>query len=218
MRKISLIELVSDFLAGGDAPADIRGRYHPEIISNYLSLAHNKVVFDTFMEAKSYSDYSTLDSWAKNYTAAITSRVLDTGIVTLPYPPIQLPDNKGIMQVLQSTAGTPNLSEAFAYRETTSNAIFAALEVSAISTRPTFYLEVLEVSGVNKHILRVEKVPDAITEVAVKMIVPFERLDDYDEIAIPAGKETALIGGVIDIMKSKLPADRITDNVVNQIP
>lgn len=218
MRKISLIELVSDFLSGGDAPADVRGRYHPKIIANYLSLAHNKVVFDTFMEAKGYSDYSTLDSWAKNYTLSITSRSSDKGIVTLPYPPIQLPDNKGILQVVQSTSGTPNLSEAFAYRETTSNAIFAALEVSSISTRPIFYLESLDVSGVNKHVLRVEKVPDAITQVAVKMIVPFERLDDYDEVAIPAGKETMMISGVIEVMRSKLPSDRINDNVVNQMP
>ena len=207
MKKIHLIDMVADFLAGGDAPAEIKGRYHPEIIANHLALAYNRIVFETYMEAKSYSDYSTLDAWAKNHTISIVDNT-----VALPYPPVQLPNGMGILQV---SAGT-SLNTTFAYRETNANSVFNELDVGSISTKPTFYLEVNAGSGNNSHVLQLALVPAGVTTVKVKMIVPLDEVDDYATIMIPAGKEDTIIGYVIELMMKKPSEDKIIDGNANQ--
>jgi hypothetical protein len=212
MRKIELQELVLDYLSGGDAPSDVRGKYHSEIINNHVNLAYNGVVFKIYMEGKSYSDYSMLDAWARNYTITITDIDEPKGNVLLPYPPVQLPNNMGILQLTPSD----DLVNAFAYRETNANAVFAALEVAAVSTRPTFYMEQNTGSGVNTHVLKLDKIPSGCTEVFLKLIVPLEQVDDYDTIAIPAGNEEKIIGFVIDLLRGKRDQDTVNDGIANQ--
>ena len=229
MRKIEIIELVKDYLAGGDAPDDVKGRYHDEIIANHLSTAYKRVVFDTWLEAKQFSDYSIMDVWAKEYDLTPDYFGSDQTIVKLPFPPIQLPNAKGILQVVPIIPWSgglewdPDDANAFAYRETTSNAVFIALEVNAVSTRPNFYLEQYQV-GANQveYQLHLQNIPDTLlpggsNRVRVKMIVPFEVLDLYDEVALPAGKEDLMIRGVIELLQGKPPEDRINDSKANQI-
>lgn len=208
MRKIHLIELAQDYLSGGDAPDDVKGRYHPEIIANLLALAYNRVVMETYLEGKAHSDYSVLDAWAKNHTINIVSST-----VPLPYPPVQLPNGMGILQV---SCGN-DLTNVFAYRETNANAVFAALEVGSISTKPTFYLEQNTGSGNNSHLLQVEQVPDGVTSVKVKMIVPFDAIDDFETVSLPGGKEETLIGYVVELLRQKPQEDIINDNKANQL-
>lgn len=208
MRKIELIELVKDYLAGGDAPDDVKGRYHDEIIANFIALAYGQVVFDTFLEGKAHSDYSVLDAWAKNHTINIVSST-----VPLPYPPVQLPNGMGIRQV----AVSDDLSVTFAYWDTNAKSVFSALEVGSVSTKPWFYLEQNAGTGTNSHLLQVGNVPDGCSTVKVKMIVPFKYIDDFETVSIPGGKENTLIGYVIDIMRQKPPEDVINDNKANQL-
>lgn len=207
MRKITLIELVQDYLSGGDAPDDVKGRYHPEVIANLLALAYNTVVMQTYMEGKMHSDYSVLDSWALNHTLPIVSNV-----VALPYPPVQLPNGMGILQV----ACGNDLTNVFAYRETNSNAVFNALDVGQVSTKPNFYLEQNAGSGNNSHVLQLALVPDGVSEVKVKMIVPFDSVDDFATISIPAGKEELLIQSVVALMREKPAEDTVNDNKARQ--
>lgn len=207
MRKIELIELVKDYLAGGDAPDDVKGRYHDEILANLLALAYSQVVMQTYLEGKQYSDYSVLDAWAKNHTINIVS-----GVVALPYPPVQLPNAMGILQV----ACNGNLDNTFAYRETNANSVFAALEVGSISTKGYFYLEINTGSGNNSHRLVLGNIPDGVTAVQVKMIVPFQYIDDFETVSIPGGKENTLIGYVVELLRNKPPEDIINDNKANQ--
>lgn len=207
MRKITLIELVQDYLAGGDAPDDVKGRYHPEIIANLLALAYNQVVMQTYMEGKQYSDYSVLDAWALNHDINITDNA-----VPLPYPPVQLPNGMGIIQV----AAGNDLNNTFAYRETNANSVFNALDVGAVSTKPTFYLEVNAGSGNHSHVLQVAKVPDGCTSVKVKMIVPLDQVDDFATISIPAGKESLLMEAVVELMRQKPKEDIVNDNNATQ--
>jgi hypothetical protein len=207
MRKIELIELVKDYLAGGDAPDDVKGRYHDQIIANFLALAYNQVVFQTFMEGKAHSDYSVLDAWAKNHTINIVDST-----APLPYPPVQLPNGMGILQV----ACGNDLTNVFAYRQTNANAVFAALDVGSVSTKPTFYLEQNTGSGINSHVLQLAQVPDGVTSVKVKMIVPLDQVDDFETVSIPGGKEDTIIGYVIELMRQKPPEDEINDNKANQ--
>jgi len=209
MRKIELIELVSDYLNGGDGPDDLKGRFHDQVIKKHIEAAFNGIVFKTYMEGKQYADYSVLDSWARNYSLTIQALVTGKGHVRLPYPPMQLPNNMGILQV----ASSKDLSLVFAYRETNSNAVFAALEVGTVSTKPFFYLEQNATgSGIETHVLQLEKVPDGCTEVKVKMIVPLEVVDDFDQVMIPAGKEDMIIAQVMDLLRTKPPEDNVNDN------
>ena len=234
MRKIEIIELVKDYLAGGDAPDDVKGRYHDEIIANHLSTAYKRLVFDTWLEAKQFSDYSIMDVWAKEYALLTEQYGVDQTIVKLPYPPIQLPNAKGIIQVAPVLVGVdpdfryePDYTNAFAYRETASNAVFVALEVSAVSTRPNFYLEQVDqpATAIDQvaYQLQLQNIPDAgpappgtSRGISVKMIVPFESLDLYDTVALPAGKEDLMIRGVIELMQGKPPEDVINDSKANQ--
>lgn len=207
MRKIILIDLVRDNLSGGDAPDDVKGRYHPEVIANLLALAYNQVVMATYMEGKQHSDYSVLDAWALNHTVNIVDNA-----ALLPYPPVQLPNGMGIIQV---SAGN-DLNNTFAYRETNSNSVFNALDVGLVSTKPTFYLEVNTGSEINSHVLQLSQVPDGCTSVKVKMIVPFDQVDDYETISIPAGKEGMLTDAVIELLRQKPKEDTVNDNNATQ--
>ena len=207
MRKITLVELVLDHLSGGDAPDDVKGKYHPEIIANLLALAYNAVVMQTYIEAKAHSDYSVLDAWSLNHEINITDEM-----VPLPYPPVQLPNAMGIRQV----AASGDLNNAFAYRETNSNAVFNELEVGSVSTKPFFYLEQNAGSGNHSHVLQLGKIPSGCTAVKVKMIVPFDSVDDFATISVPAGKEELLIQSVITLMREKPQEDVINDNKATQ--
>ncbi|HKJ46407.1 MAG TPA: hypothetical protein VJ945_01285 [Flavobacteriaceae bacterium] len=213
MRKINLIELVQDYLAGGDVAEDLMGRYHYEIVAGHINTAYNKIVFNTYMEAKTYSDYSILDAWCKNYTLTLADVSSNKGRVKLPFPPVQLPNNMGILQVNSNG----NISDAYAYRETNSHAVFSKLEVGSVSTKTFFYLEMNDQDETETHVLKFENLPDGITDVDVKMIVPFDRIDDYDTVAMPAGKEDIIMEYVIQLMRTKPPEDTINDRKPEQI-
>ena len=49
------------------------------------------------------------------------------------------------------------------------------------------------------------------------MIVPFESLDLYDEVSLPAGKEDLMVRSVIELLQSKPPEDVINDSKANQL-
>lgn len=214
MRKIELIELVVDWLAGGDAPDDVKGRYHPEVIKLHVHNAFNALVLNTYLESKRYADYGVMDAWAKNYTRTVNGLSEGKCNVILPYPPLQLPDNMGIMQVSYSG----DYTEPFAYMETNAEGVFSALEVSTVSTKPTFYLEQKQDGvGDETHVLQCAGVEDATTELDVKMIVSIESMDDYERIMIPAGREDMIIRGVIELLRGKPAEDIYNDNKANQI-
>lgn len=206
MKKVELQELIQDFLTGGDAPSDVKGRYHDEIILNHMENAYGAIVFQTWMEAKNYSDYSVLDTWARNYDVSISGSV-----AILPYPPMQLPDNRGILQV----APDNDLANPFIYLETNAQGVYAALEVSSVMLKPSFYLEQnpTSVDNTNTHQLVLAQIPSGVTTLKVKMIVPLERVDLYDTVAIPAGKEELMVRTVVELLRGKPPEDLKNDGL-----
>ncbi len=206
MKKVELQELIQDFLTGGDAPSDIKGRYHDEIILNHMETAFNAIVFQTWREAKSYSDYSVLDAWARNYDVSI-----DGSVAILPFPPTQLPDNRGILQV------TPDddLTNPFIYLETNAQGVYAALEVSTVLLKPSFYLEQNPTSTDNTdtHQLVLANVPSGVTVLKVKMIVPLSQIDLFDDVVIPSGKEMLIVQAVVGLLQGKPLEDMKNDGL-----
>ena len=209
MKKVELQELIQDFLSGGDAPSDIKGRYHDEVILKHMENAYGAIVFQTWMEAKNYSDYSVLDAWARNYDVSI-----DGSVAILPFPPMQLPDNRGILQVTPDS----DLTNPFIYLETNAQGVFAALEASYVLLKPSFYLEQNPDSTDNTdtHQLVLDNIPDGVTDLKVKMIVPLERVDLYDTVAIPAGKEELMVRTVVELLQGKPLEDLTNDNLTEQ--
>jgi hypothetical protein len=228
MKKQNVVDLVVDFLAGGQ-PDDMIGQYHPAIIKKYLENAFNQVVYQVWLNCKRFSDYSQLDAWTYSYDDRILiSPVIAgdrvSGYVRLPYPPMQLPDNMGIRQV--SIHRNENI--VFAYLDNNAVAIFNELEVSSIDATPTFRLE-MNNSGVgsDSHILRLAKIPLSVYNtysaldwgvlgIAVKMVVPLDQIGDYDDIAMPAGQEDNLVKQTVEFLRNKPPQDTAPDQVANR--
>lgn len=227
MKKINLVEMVQDFLAS-DMPADMVSQYHPEIIKKYLENAFNQVVYQVWHNGKKFSDYSQLDAWTKTYRLQIYNHSLSSGLgsgnLRLPYPPVQLPNNMGIRQV----AAYMNENVVFAYLENTAVAIFQELEVSSIDTTPRFRLEQNDTGGGSEsHVLKLDKipmsvmspfydVPPSVAYINVKMIVPLEEIDDYEDVAMPAGQEDLLVRQTIEFLKNKPPQDTVNDQVADR--
>lgn len=223
MKKINLVELVSDFLAS-EMPEDMVSQYHPEIIKKHLEIAYNQAVYITWLNGKKFSDYSQLDAWTRTYSLALYNGASIGGFVRgnlrLPYPPMQLPNNMGIRQV----ASAVNETIAFAYLESGAIPIFSELEVYTTDTTPYFRLEQNDTgAGVETHILKCDhipislyNVPPALTYFNVKMIVPLDQIDDYDDVAMPSGQEDLLVKQVIELLRAKQPEDTVNDMNANR--
>ena len=225
MKKINLVEVVSDFLAS-EMPDDMISQYHPAIIKKYLELAFNQVVYQVWLNCKKFSDYSQLDAWTYTYELEIWDVVIAGGLVSghikLPYPPMQLPNNMGIREV--AVKGDDNI--VFAYLDNTAVAIFNELEVSSIDSTPTFRLEMNNTLVLpESHILRLAKIPLSIYNLYshfdpftlnVKMVVPLDQIGDFDDIAMPAGSEDILVKQTIEFIRNKPPQDTVPDNNANR--
>lgn len=218
MKKIQLVEMIQDFLTGGDAPSDMQSQYHPEIIKKYLENAFNQAVYQTWLNSKKFSDFSQLDAWSKVYECDVESQSGTDAMVFLPFAPVQLPNNMGIRQVCDHDDNT----NVFAYLEATANVVFAELEVSTLDETPTFRLEQNNINtsaGEPSHILRLEQMPvapDAILSLDIMMIVPLEQMDDYDDIVLPAGMEDILVKQTVEFLRNKPPQDTVNDQNANR--
>lgn len=214
MKKITLIETISDWLMSDNA-GDLKGKYHPSIISTWLNSAFNQSIYNAWLNGKKYSDFSQLDAWSKIHECTIESQTGTVAHAFLPFAPVQLPDGLGLREV-SDHADNMNV---FAPIEAASNVVFAELEVDSMDTTPTYRLlqnNLNTGAGEKSHMLKLERMPtgaDAIISVDVMMISSLESLDDYDEMVIPSGGEDILIRQVLDLMSRKPAPDIANDNV-----
>jgi len=214
MKKIHLIEQVQGFFAS-DLAGEQKFIYHPEEIKVWLNMLFNRVVYETWLNAKQFSDYSQLDAWSRVYELTVTGQVGQRAYSNLPFAPMQLPDNAGIRQV--SDHGNP--SNVFAFIESTANVVFDELEVSDMDDTPTFRLQQRTPAGAGdiSHQLVLEKMPLApalITSIDALLIVPIEQMDDYDDVVIPGMQDETIVTKVIDLMMHKPVPDVANDNVI----
>lgn len=208
MRKINLVEMCVDFLAGGDAPADIRGKYHPAMVEKFLEAAYSDWINEIYLESKHFTDFSRLDSFCQVYDVDVTDLGDDKWECELPFAPMQLPDNMGIRQVFYVDDET----SAFSYLENNADPVFSALEVNLIDTNPEFKV----VREDNAHMLKLKNLADGTTQVSVRMIVPMEEMDDFDQVPIVAGKELALFDMVAERLSKKPHPEIINDSNPDQ--
>lgn len=219
MKKQNIIDAVIDFLKS-DQSGENKAIAHEEIVKVHLNDVFNKIIYETYLNGKKFSDFSQLDAWSKIYECDIEAQVGTEAYVFLPFPPYQLPDNAGVREARAHS----NPSNVFAPVEATSNPVFDELEVSTMDSTPTYHIEQNNVSvivGEASHLLRLRQMPtgaSAITSIDVLMIVGPEQLDDYDDMAIPAGQEDTIIRQIIDIMVRKPKPDTGNDMVIDNTP
>ena len=71
MTKQEWVDLIKDRLAGGDAPQEIKGKYHPEIIAKHIGVAYKSIIYEAYKEAKRLGEESNLQNYVKAYTVSV---------------------------------------------------------------------------------------------------------------------------------------------------
>lgn len=221
MKKVQLIEAIIDFLAS-DAAGDSKGTYHPEIVKVHLSNVYSQLMYNTWLNGKKFGEFSQLDAWSKTYQVTIQDQCGKRAYCLLPFAPVQLPDGMGIRHVRNHWACATygeviGRDWLFAPIEATANDIFNELEVADMDDFPTYRLEQNNLSvgaGEESHMLWLENLPEApnlLTVLDILMIVPIENLDDYDDLACPAGSEDIMIRQIIELIVRKPMPDTVND-------
>lgn len=206
--------MVLDTLSGGDAPGDVRGRYHPAIIENFIELAYNDLIYQVAAAAinpKDKSvDFSQLDAFAQIFRNITVEDDADRSLKysVLPFPPVKLPEELGIRMICPEDDPT----NPFAHVDNNSQAVFATLDVGSVDSVPTYSLE--KMSG-NEYRVYYEN-SGTTTEVTMLLILPFIQFDDYDQLPMPAGKDMSIYDAVVERLRQKPPEDILNDNIANQ--
>ena len=99
--------------------------------------------------------------------------------------------------------------------ESNAQGVYAALEVSTVLLKPSFYLEQNPTSTDNTdtHQLVLANIPDGVTTLKVKMIVPLSQIDLFDDVVIPSGKEMLIVQAVVGLLQGKPLEDMKNDGL-----
>jgi len=197
------IDLIKDVLAGGDYPQEIKGKHHPEIIRRHLAIVHNYLIGKVaYPEAVRSGDLGFLDVYAKTFMgiAIQEDSQRDEKFCELPTSYLPLPMNRGIRIV------SPEQSqhEPFLYRNNNTSRIFSNLDVSTAYSEGRYYIEGDK--------LYFSSVPYGVIKLLIKMIVPFDKLDDLDEVVFPSGYGKIVSDMVIQSLMGKPPQKFVNDN------
>lgn len=206
LTKEELVYLVGERCAGGDAPASIRGRYHPAVISKYLDMVFDDMIYAGYLDGKKGGDYSQVDNYMKAFVLPIqydSSR--QERYVELTVQPVPLPDNFAI----RSVSPPKNQNAAFAPIDNVSGPVWEELEVNFVSGVAGYYRE-------DARLYFDDKYPEGLEQVMVKQIVPFSSLADTDSVTIPGGNNEVIFNKVCDMMLQKPPAVNQANMVTKQ--
>jgi len=209
MTKRNYIDLIIDWLAGGDAPADIKGKYHPEIISKHIETIYNAIIFEDSMARIHKKQYSNLDSYTKTYYVDLElDEIRDEYYFTLPGDIIQLPDNRGIRKICLKQ----DQAYSFIYRSNNTVDIYSELEASMVHDRPRYYLENVKVYIDEE--LREEIVEEGLL---AKLVVSFNEFEDTDELPVPAGKDNMIFDMIVEKLRKKPKEENYSNTTTDQV-
>lgn len=216
MKKIQLIETISDFLASDNA-GDQKGVYHPSVIAVWMNAVFGDIIYNAWKNGNKFSDFSQLDAWTKPYVCTVVGQTGAKAHALLPFAPVNLPNGLGI----QSVYDRADPSVMFAPIESDAQIIFAELEVNTMDSTPVYMLQQNNLStgeGEASHMLLLDKLPEApltlITSLNVMLVTPFDVIGDYEDVSLPENGETGIMKAVLDIMSQKPMPDTSNDGVI----
>lgn len=207
--KQNWIDLVRELLSGGDAPAEIRGKYHPRIVEKYLELAYDDIVTEVAKEGQITGDYSLLDMFALPYKVAVQyDSAREQKYIDLPILVMPLPDGAAIRLV----SAPKNQGQQFIRIAMNSQSVWNELEADRVDPKPGFYIE-------NEIMYFDENFPYGLTDVLLKIVASFGALGKNDRIGVPGGKNEMMFAKVFNIMMQKKanPQDYYDDNNNKQV-
>jgi len=201
--KVKLIQLGQESLAGGDAPAEIRGKYHSAVIEQYLDMAYADILQDQFDTAG--NDFTKFDNFAKGYQCTIAyNKETELKYFDLPVTLIPLsPKQAGI----RSISMFKGQQMAFAPIQNSSIPMWDELEAMQVDTETCAYM-VEE----NQCVLY-KNAPDIGAILLVKVITPFAELKSSDTVYVPGGKNSILFQRMYQFMSLRgNSAEKYNDN------
>lgn len=207
MKKIELIDLIIDALAGGDCPQELKGKYHPEIVKHHITLALNYLIQDiVYKEAERKNNFGYLDSYTKAFknVEVLYDSDRDEKYSILPKTIVPLPKNRGLRMI----SAMKEQRYSFLYRDNNTVNIYGDLDVDSICSIPRFYVE-------SDKVFYSEHLSDDIDKVLMKLVVDFSAYEDEDEVAIPSGYGKLVFDLVFQSMMQKGAEKMSNDNNSN---
>ena len=207
MLKIQHIDLILDYLSGGDAPASVRGRYHKKIIEKHIEVVYNAIIAEETKKAAITKSWSDLDAFTKAYEVDVNyENGREEYYSNLPAKVMQLSKNRGVRKIYPKK----DQRYSFIYRNNNTIDIFSELEVDKIEERPRYYIE-------SQKVYYDYIGPEMAAEgVGMKLVVPFSEFDDNDEVALPNGKDNLIFDMVIARLIQKTEETKFNDNNIDK--
>jgi len=207
MTKEQWIDVLKDALANGDCPQELKGKYHPEIIGKHIGIAFDYLVAKVlYPEASKTNNWGALDAYAKAYenVAILENTARCERYSILPIQPISLPANRGVRTI----SPMRDQSYRFIYRDNNTSNIYEKLEVNDVITIPRYYVE-------GSNVFYSSHLPANLSKLLFKLIVPFDELDDEDNVNIPQGYGKLVFDLVYQSMGAKTLEKVSNDNNSN---
>lgn len=201
MTKEQAVELTIDYLAGGACPSDLRGKYHPEIVSKYWEMCYGEILYQINANAIDYRDFGQLDSYVKAYkdVPVLYDSSRDEHYSLLPASVVQFPKNRGI----RSISPSQDQRAKFWYSDNNTDDVYSELEVGKIINRVRYYVE-------NNKVYYRNYDPN-FTKLLFKLVVPFSEFSDTENIAIPAQQNAQVFNMIVNLLRQK-PAEKNTND------
>jgi len=209
MKKIQFLDILKDMLAGGDCPQELKGKYHPEVLARHVEMGMDYMIANVlYPKASKNENWGALDIYIKTYkdVAILYDEDRDEYYCIMPVQPVSLPSNRGVRVV----SPMKDQANRFIYRDNNSNNYYDKLEVNQVIDDVRYYVE-KDRLYFSKHLSPFMK------KLLLKLILPFGKLDDSDEINFPEGFGQTIFDIIFDRMQKKRPEKLSNDNNSNTI-
>lgn len=175
---------------------DMEGKYHRNIVAINLEITLNDLYKDIF-----YKNVSDLDHWARTFenVAVQYDSTRDLYYSTLPRSIVQLPERRGIRRI------SPMQSPEITFKPMGDNqkSMFMNLDVAEFGTDCWFSFDSDRVEYYN--------LPPDVTDVLMKLLIPFSEHADTDEFTIPSGFNDYVIETVVGKLLG-MPPEKDSNN------
>lgn len=191
-KKSILIELGQSALSGGDVAAEIRNKYHSSVVEQFLGLAWADIIQEQFKLSVSGNDFTIFDNFAKPFYADVLyDDDREEAYFVMPVSIIPLQPKQA---AVRSISLKKSQQLAFAPIQNASMPMWSELEAMRIdNVTVSYYLEGNNVYFPFTH-------PETLSKLLIKVICPFDALDDDDDVFVPGGQNEALFMKMFQIM------------------
>lgn len=203
MIKKALIELVQESLFQFDKTA----KYHDRIVEGYITMAANSILGQLFRK-----DTSNYDLYAKEYRNVEVLEDEDTGQFYSEYPApiVQTIDVRKGVRSINTMRGS---GLQFAPVRMGEMEIFEGLDIVSVSDVVGYIPE-------RERILYMGTPTDedyqTITEVRMRLVVPFTEYEMTEDFHIPGGSDVELFEAIVQLMRGIPPKDQLNDEKERQ--